>query len=178
MKFKAGIVLSLIAAAIAPVSASAQQAPASFLSTPSPSVAVPQLSLGLVQDPPSDRPEDVMSTSGIFLGIVGMLGGAVAGSAISQSACDDSEDEKCRSRHAFTGALIAGTALVPIGVHIANKNPGSLVKSLAVSTVAGVALYYGMKSIPGEPVQIAPFLSAPIQMVTSVKIERAGKPKQ
>lgn len=176
MKFKAGIVLSLIAAAIVPTTAAAQHASTSFLSTPS--VAVPQLNFGVAQDPPSDRPEDVMSTSGIFLGIVGMLGGAVVGSAVSQSKCKDSDDEKCRSQYAFTGALIAGTALVPIGVHIANKNPGSLAKSLAVSAVAGTALYFAMKAIPGEPVQIAPFLSAPIQMVTSVKIERGGKPKQ
>ena len=179
MKFNAGIVLSLIAVAIAPLTASAQQAPTPmFLAVDA--APTPRASAGLAQDPPSDKPEDVMSTSGMFLGIVGMLGGAVVGAAVSQDACGEHEDEEaCRGRNAFTGALIAGTILVPVGVHIANKNPGNLFKSLAVSAVAGAALYYGMKAIPGEPVQIAPFLSAPLQMVTSVKIEReGGKAKQ
>jgi len=57
-------------------------------------------------------------------------------------------------------------------VHIANKNKKSFIKSLAFSTVAGAALYFGTKAIPGEPVQIAPFLAAPLQMVTSLKVER------
>jgi hypothetical protein len=176
MKSKAGIVLSLIAVAIAPLAASAQQAPVSIFATAQ--ASAPQPRFELAQDPPSDRPEDVMSTSGMFLGIVGMLGGAVIGSALSQNGCDDDPDDNCRSRYAFTGALIAGTVSVPIGVHIANKTPGSLVKSLAVSALSGSVLYFATKAIPGEPIQIAPFLSAPIQMVTSVKIERGGKPKQ
>lgn len=176
MKSKAGIVLSLIAVASAPLAASAQQAPVSMFATAQ--ASAPQPRLEIAQDPPSDRPEDVMSRSGMFLGIVGMLGGAVVGSAVSQNGCDeDTADENCRSRHAFTGALIAGTAAVPLGVHIANKTPGSLLKSLAVSAVSGTALYFATKAIPGEPIQIAPFLAAPIQMVTSVRIERAGKPK-
>jgi hypothetical protein len=175
MKFKVGIVLSVIAVAIAPLTASAQQAPASLFA--SAQVSAPRVELELAQDPPSDRPEDVMSRSGMFLGIVGMLGGAVVGSAISQGECDDSSDENCRSRHAFTGALIAGTISVPLGVHIANKTPNSLMKSLAVSALSGSVLYFATKAIPGEPVQIAPFLAAPIQMVTSVRIERGRKPK-
>jgi hypothetical protein len=179
MKFNAGIVLSLVAVAIAPLTASAQQAPSPlFLAVET--APTPRAVVELAQDPPSDKPEDVMSTSGMFLGIVGMLGGAVVGSAVSQSACGEQQDEEaCRGRNAFTGALVAGTILVPVGVHIANKNPGNLLKSLAVSAVTGAGLYYGMKAIPGEPVQIAPFLSAPLQMVTSVMIERKGsKAKQ
>lgn len=178
MKFKAGIVLSFVAVAIMPLAASAQQASSPvFLAVEQ--TSAPRAALDLAQDPPSDKPEDVMSTSGMFLGIVGMLGGAVIGSAVSQNACGEEEDEEaCRGRKAFTGALIAGTILVPVGVHIANKEPGNLLKSLAVSAVAGAALYYGFKAIPGEPIQIAPFLSAPLQMVTSIKIERRGKSKQ
>jgi Na+/proline symporter len=176
MKLKAGLALSLIALAMMPLAASAQQAPVYFAVE---HVTTPRPVLQLAQDPPSDKPEDVMSTSGMFLGIIGMLGGAVAGKALAQNACEDAEDtDACSGRYAFTGALVAGTALVPIGVHIANKNPGSLLKSLAVSAVTGAGLYYGMKAIPGEPVQIAPFLSAPLQMFTSVKIERGGKSKQ
>ena len=171
MKFRAGAVLPMILVAFAPVEASAQQASSAlFVAEP---VSVRSAALSLVQDPPSQKPEDVMATSGMFLGIVGMLGGAVAGSAIAQNGCKDSDDENCRSKYASTGAVVASTFFVPLGVHIANKQKKSLIKSLAVSTVAGAALYFGTKAIPGEPVQIAPFLAAPLQMVTSVKIERA-----
>jgi hypothetical protein len=173
MKFRAGIVLPLILLASAPVAAYAQQAqPISLVvaaSVPTP------LNLDIAQDPPSTRPDDVMSTSGIFLGIVAMLGGAVIGSAVSQNRCEESGEDGCRSRYAFTGAMIAGTIAVPIGVHIANKQPGSLLKSLGMSIVVGAALYYGTKAIPGEPIQIAPFLSAPLQAFTSIKIEKATR---
>jgi hypothetical protein len=178
MKFKAGIVLSFVAMAVTPLAARAQQVSSPlFLAVEHASMTRP--AIDLAQDPPSDKPEDVMSTSGMFLGIIGMLGGAVIGNAVSQNSCRDEEDEEaCRGRKAFTGALIAGTILVPVGVHIANKEPGNLLMSLAVSAVAGAGLYYGFKSIPGEPIQIAPFLSAPLQMVTSIKIERRAKAKQ
>jgi hypothetical protein len=170
MKFRAGTVLPMILAAFAPAVASAQQASSAMFVAEQ--VSAPSTALSLVQDPPSQKPEDVMATSGMFLGIVAMLGGAVAGSAIAQNSCDESDDENCRSKYASTGAVVASTFFVPLGVHIANKQKKSFIKSLAVSSVAGAALYFGTKAIPGEPVQIAPFLAAPLQMVTSLKIER------
>jgi hypothetical protein len=170
MKFNPGLVLPIIMVAIAPVAASAQQAPQAFFAAEQ--VTAPAAFLSIVQDPPSQKPEDVMGTSGIFLGIIGMLGGAVLGSAIGQEGCKDSDDENCLSQYAFTGALAAGTFFVPLGVHIANKQKKSFIKSLAVSALTGSALYFGTMAIPGKPVQIAPFLAAPVQMVTSLKIER------
>lgn len=172
MKFRAGMVLPVMLA-WAPIAANAQQAATNSFAVVSSSTQAP--TLDLPQDPPSDKPEDVMSTSGMFLGIVGMLGGAVIGSAVSQGNCEDESERGCRGRYAFTGALIAGSISVPLGVHIANKQPGSFMKSLAASALAGAALYYGMKAIPGEPIQIAPFLAAPVQMVTSIKIETATR---
>ena len=170
MKFKAGVVLPMILVALAPVAGSAQQARSVlFVAEPVAAAAAP---LTLVQDPPSQKPEDVMATSGMFLGIVGMLGGAVAGAAFSQDGCEESDDNNCRSKYASTGAVVASTFFVPLGVHIANKNKKSFIKSLAFSSLAGAALYFGTKAIPGEPVQIAPFLAAPLQMVTSLKVER------
>jgi hypothetical protein len=179
MKLNAGIVLSMIAVAMAPVTAAAQYAPVSYFASQTASAPELRSSLAVTQDPPSDKPEDQMSMSGMFLGIVSMLGGAAIGSAVSQSGCEDAEEaDTCRTKYAFTGALVAGTVMVPVGVHIANKEPGSLLTSIAVSAVAGAALYYGFKAIPGEPIAIAPFLSAPIQMYSSIKIETRGKPKQ
>lgn len=172
MKFRAGVVLPVMLA-LTPIVAHAQQATTDSFAIASAPTLPP--TLDMPQDPPSDKPEDVMSTSGMFLGIVGMLGGAVIGSAVSQGNCEDESERGCRGRYAFTGALIAGSISVPLGVHIANKRPGSFMKSLAVSALAGTALYYGMKAIPGEPIQIAPFLAAPVQMVTSIKIETATR---
>ena len=170
MKFRAGVVLPMILIMFAPAALSAQQAQSTFFVAEE--VSAPGTELSLLQDPPSQKPEDVMATSGMFLGIVGMLGGAVVGAAMSQDGCKDSEDDNCRSFYASTGAVVASTFFVPLGVHIANKNKKSFLKSLAFSTVAGAALYFGTKAVPGEPVQIAPFLAAPLQMVTSLKVER------
>jgi hypothetical protein len=98
-----------------------------------------------------------------------MLSGAAVGGS---SSCPSRDvDKECMGRHAYTGALIAGTALVPLGVHLANTKRRNLPLSMAVSTVVGVAAYYGMKAVPGSPIAMAPFLAAPLQVVTSVKIE-------
>lgn len=126
----------------------------------------------IVQDPQEQRPEEQMSTSGFFLGIIGMVGGAAFGSQIGQGKCPPRrEDKDCMGRYAYTGALIAGTISVPLGVHLANKSRRNLPLALAASTATALGLYYGMKAIPGEPIAMAPFLAAPIQVVTSVKLE-------
>ena len=167
MKRFAGAVLPILLLVVAPLGASAQQRQIVFTANP---VAAPLAiaPVSLAQEPPEETQEDMMSKSGMFLGIVGMLAGAAIGSGVSQAHCDD---KRCTSRYAFTGALISGSLLVPIGVHIANAERRNLLASLGVSALAGTALYYAMRAIPGEPIQIAPFLAAPVQMVTSIKIE-------
>jgi hypothetical protein len=134
----------------------------------------PAQAFTIAQDPKQEeKPDDAMSTSGFFLGIIGMLGGAAAGSQIGSTQCPSREEDKeCMGRHAYTGALIAGTFMVPIGVHIANKNKRNLPLSIAVSALTGSALYLVMKNIPGEPIAMAPFLAAPLQVVTSMKVEK------
>ena len=162
-----GAVLPLLLLAVSPPSLHAQHAQLSAFAEPS---ATP-ITLRSVQDPQEmDSPEDQMSMSGMFLGIVGMLGGAAIGSAVAQGECKNGP-EGCIGRHAFTGALIAGSFMVPLGVHLANKEPRRFIQSLAVSALAGAAFYYSLRAIPGAPIQIAPFLAAPVQMVTSIKIE-------
>ena len=168
MKRSIGTVLPILLVALSPVAAAAQQnQAASFASAPALSTPA---ALDLQQEQEQESEKDIMSKSGMFLGIVGMLAGATIGSGVSASRCDK-ESENCTSHHAFTGALIAGSAMVPIGVHIANKRPKNLLMSFGASAMTGTVLYFAMKAIPGEPVQIAPFLAAPVQMVTSIKIE-------
>lgn len=171
MKRNVSAILPIFLVTLSPLTLSAQQVQPSVFSahatTPSPVV------LKLATDPQEEelKPADAMSMSGMMLGIVGMLGGAAIASALKQDACVDSEDDACLSRYAFTGALIAGTAMVPLGVHLANQKRKGLVASLAASTLAGAAFYFATRAIPGEPVHIAPFLAAPVQMFTAIKIE-------
>ena len=65
--------------------------------------------------------EGRMTTSGFFLGIVGMLAGAAIGSGVGNAKCGDD----CVSRSAAGGASIAGALMVPIGVHIAAVKPNA-----------------------------------------------------
>ena len=171
-------VLPLLCLAFVPAVALGQQNLA-FAFEPSPPAAADVhgnsvvMSLPLVQEPNLDKPEEVMGTSGFFLGVIGMLGGAAVGGSIGSGDCPSRDvDKGCMGRHAYTGALIAGTALVPLGVHLANKDRRNLLLSMAVSTALGVGLYYGMKAIPGSPIAMAPFVAAPLQVVTSVRIEQ------
>jgi hypothetical protein len=167
MKARVSTVLPLLCVLCAPALANAQQRAAVAFE------ATPQAFVLDQEQEQEQKPEDAMSTSGFFLGIIGMLGGAAMGSQIGQGQCPSREEDKdCMGRHAYTGALIAGTVMVPIGVHIANKDRRNLPLSLAVSALTGSALYLVMKNIPGEPIAMAPFLAAPLQVVTSMRVER------
>ena len=170
MKRFLGTVLPFFLAAALPTASFAQQREVSLFASQPAATPAPALSAELQDPQEAERPQDSMSKSGMFLGIVGMLAGAAIGSGVSQNHCE-TVDKGCTSRYAFTGALVAGTALVPIGVHIANPAPRRLPASLGVSALAGTLLYFGTRAIPGGPIQIAPFLAAPIQMFTSIKIE-------
>jgi hypothetical protein len=171
MRLRAGTVLPLFFVVCAPALAFGQQNLAfAFNETASTITLAPPV---ILQEPNVEKPEEVMSTSGFFLGIIGMLGGAAVGGSVGAGDCPSrTVDKECMSRHAYTGALIAGTLMVPIGVHIANNHRRNLPLSMATSAALGAAMYYGMKAIPGSPIGMAPFISAPLQVVTSVRIER------
>lgn len=175
MKIRVGTVVPLVCLLGVPLSARAQERVTTPFDTasaklPADTSLAPQ---PLERPPEAMRPDDAMSTSGFFLGIVGMLGGAAVGSQIGQSDCPSRDvDKDCVARHAYTGALVAGTVLVPIGVHLASPDRRNLPLSLAVSALAAGAFYYGLKAVPGEPVAMAPFLAAPIQVVTSIRLEK------
>lgn len=177
MRIRFGAALPLALLLAAPGMAFGQQKIAfafdSYTSAVAPAAVAGARPLVILQEPNIDKPEEVMGTSGFFLGIIGMLGGAAVGGAIGSGDCPSrAVDKDCMGRHAYTGALIAGTVLVPIGVHLANKERRNLPLSMAVSTAMGIAAYYGMRAIPGSPIAMAPFVAAPLQVVTSVRIER------
>ena len=168
MKRSVGAVLPILLLLVSTSAALGQQKQVSMFEKGVRSAPQIQLSTDVQEE---EFTPDAMSMSGMFLGIVGMMAGAAVASGLAQDGCADSPEDRCVSRNAFTGALIAGTALVPVGVHIGNKDRKNLLASLAVSTLAGAAIYYGMRAIPGEPVELAPFVAAPLQIVTSIKVE-------
>jgi hypothetical protein len=159
-------VVAVVCAVLAgPASVAAQLLTSPFSRPESNLAAVPP-----VQEPATD-PGSQMSTSGFFLGVVGMLGGAAVGSGVGNARCG----KECVGRSASVGAAIAGSLAVPIGVHIAAARPQNLVRSLAVSVAAGTAVWLGFNAIPGKPVALAPFVAAPLQVWTSMKIEMRGR---
>ena len=117
--------------------------------------------------------EGRMTTSGFFLGIVGMLAGAAIGSGVGNAKCGDD----CVGRSAAGGASIAGALLVPVGVHIAATKPKRFPQALASSFAAGALVWGGVNAIPGRPVALAPFVAAPIQVWISSRFERTPPPK-
>jgi hypothetical protein len=112
--------------------------------------------------------EGRMTTSGFFLGIVGMLGGAAVGSGIGNAQCG----HDCVGRTAAGGAAIAGALMAPIGVHIAAVKPKRLPASLLASFATGALIWGGINAVPGRPVALAPFVSAPLQVWIASRFER------
>jgi hypothetical protein len=112
-----------------------------------------------------------MTTSGFFLGIIGMLAGAAVGSGVGNAKCGDD----CVGRTAAGGASIAGALMVPIGVHIAAPQPRRFPHALVTSFAAGAVAWGGVNAIPGRPVALAPFIAAPLQVWIATRFERAPK---
>jgi hypothetical protein len=169
MKCITGAVMPMLMVAVLPLGALAQQRHAAAFPVNQPVPSIDARGFAPTQEP-EPTPNEVMGQSGMFLGIVSMLAGSAIGGGVSQGPCKG-EDDGCTSRYAFTGALIAGTLLIPIGVHFANKQPRNLMASMAASALVGGLIYFGTRAIPGEPIQLAPFLAAPVQMYTSIRIE-------
>jgi hypothetical protein len=171
MKLRAGTVLPLLFVLCAPALALGQQNPAfAFDEAPA---AVAGARPIVLQEPNLATPEEQMGTSGFFLGVIGMLSGAAVGGSMGAGTCRERIDDKgCKGRYVYTGALIAGTVLTPLGVHLANQDRRNLPLSMAAAAALGVAMYYGMKAVPGSPIAMAPFAAVPLQVVTSIRIEQ------
>lgn len=122
----------------------------------------------LAQDPQEQTPDERMTTSGFFLGIVGMLAGAAVGSGVGNSHCG----EDCVPRYAAGGASVVGSLLIPVGVRIANEEDKNPLLSYAASVATGAALWAGFHQVPGHPVALAPFVAAPLQVWLVSKLER------
>jgi hypothetical protein len=161
---------ALIVLALLPARASAQQRFAVGFETVTPTPTAPVL---FEQERVEQMNEEGrMTTSGFFLGIVGMLAGAAVGSGVGNAKCGDD----CVGRVAAGGASIAGALMVPVGVHIAALSPKRFPLAIASSFVTGAAVWGGINAIPGRPMALAPFVAAPLQVWFASRLERSPTP--
>jgi len=107
----------------------------------------------------------LLAAGGIVGGAVGVFGGALAGARITQHDCED-----CGLVGAVYGAVAGGSALLPLGVHVANRGRGNFGWSLLGSLAMGAA---GL-AVAHEANSAAVMLPVPVlQIVSSILIERA-----
>jgi len=111
-----------------------------------------------------------MAIGGLALGAIGFFGGGFAGALLFQSEDDDPDGLDALERFAV-GAVIGETALLPFGVHLANKRQGNLLPALLASAaITGASLAIATS---GED-QIEVLIPVPIiQLVAAIVIERA-----
>jgi hypothetical protein len=107
----------------------------------------------------------VLALGGVLAGTAGTFGGAWIGNKITKDACED-----CFLEGLIYGGVAGGSALLPLGVHIANGHRGNYGASLLASLGIGAAgLAVAVASQEG-----AVMLSVPVlQLVSSIAIERA-----
>ena len=106
----------------------------------------------------------LLAAGGILGGAVGVFGGALAGARITQHDCED-----CGIVGAAYGAVAGGSALLPLGVHLANGSRGRLVPSLLSSLAIGVA---GV-GVAAASNSVDVMIAVPVlQLMSSILIER------
>ncbi len=135
------------------------------LGAPFPSASSSPEPAPAIQPIPRERANPaLMAAAGAAGGAVGFFAGALAGAKLTEHDCED-----CAFVGAIYGAVAGGSALLPLGVHVANRGRGNLGLSLLSSLViggAGLALASGTNSA-------AVMVPVPVlQIVSSILIER------
>ncbi|MBX6363518.1 MAG: hypothetical protein IRZ00_06590, partial [Gemmatimonadetes bacterium] len=99
----------------------------------------------------------------------GAAAGGFLGVGLGRQIGKDCET-RCLTAHGTIGPLVVGGVLIPLGVHLANRGRGDLVKGLLVSAAWATAA--GMVAgLRGESWPV--YAVAPGQLLTSLLIERA-----
>ncbi|HEY8257201.1 MAG TPA: hypothetical protein VIG08_06055 [Gemmatimonadales bacterium] len=106
----------------------------------------------------------VLALGGVAGGAVGVFAGALAGAKLTEHDCED-----CALVGAVYGAIAGGSAVLPLGVHLANRGRGNFALSLLSSlAIGGVGL-----AIAHEANSAAVMIPVPVlQVVSSILIER------
>jgi hypothetical protein len=106
----------------------------------------------------------LLAAGGVVGGAVGVLAGAVVGGKLTEHDCED-----CGLVGAVYGAVAGGSALLPLGVHLANRGRGNFGLSLLSSLAIGaVGLAVAEQTNSAEVMLSVPVL----QIVSSILIER------
>jgi hypothetical protein len=106
----------------------------------------------------------ILATAGVLGGAVGVFAGALAGARLTEHDCED-----CGLVGAVYGAVAGGSALLPLGVHVANHGRGNFGLSLLSSlAIGGLGLAMSSEFNSGVPMIAVPVL----QIVSSILIER------
>lgn len=133
---------------------------------PFPSIDAPGESVdpSILAFPRNQTNPAVMATGGVIGGVVGVFAGALVGARLTEHDCED-----CGLVGAVYGAVAGGSALLPLGVHVANRGRGNFGMSLLSSlAIGGVGL-----AVAHESNSAAVMIPVPIlQIVSSILIER------
>jgi hypothetical protein len=115
--------------------------------------------------PRPPRSPAVLALGGVLAGTAGVFGGAWIGNELTKDACED-----CFLEGLVYGGVAGGSALLPLGVHLANGRRGNYGASLLSSLGIGAAgLAVAFASNEGAVMLAVPVL----QLVSSIAIERA-----
>ncbi len=109
-------------------------------------------------------PTALLAAGGLLGGGLGLLGGAYVGAKITEHDCED-----CFIVGLFYGGVAGGSALLPLGVHLANGRRGDYGKSLLASLAIGAA-GFGISYATDE---WGLMFAVPVaQIISSIVIER------
>ena len=106
-----------------------------------------------------------LALGGVLGGAAGLFGGAIVGARITEDDCED-----CAFVGGVYGAVVGGSAGLPLGVHATNGGRGRLLPSLLASlAIGGAGLGVAVLADRSEVM-----IGVPVaQLVTSILIERS-----
>jgi hypothetical protein len=116
--------------------------------------------------PPSRAPDlPRLLLGGVLGGVAGVFAGGIVGAKLTDGNCED-----CGLEGAAYGLVVGGSALLPLGVHLANGRRGNFGRALLASLAIGAAGFgAALGTNRGEIMLAVPVL----QLISSVAIERA-----
>jgi hypothetical protein len=115
-------------------------------------------------EPSVRRDGGLLAAGGVAGGVVGVFGGAWIGASMAEHGCED-----CGIAEAIYGGIAGGSALLPLGVHLANGRRGRYGPSLLASLAIGAAGF----ALASATDEWRIMLGVPIaQIVSSIAIER------
>jgi hypothetical protein len=154
----------LLALGMLASSGQAQRLAPSLLTSPDSPLATPRNARVAELQSRSGRSPVLLTLGGVLAGTAGAFAGAAIGNEITKNTCED-----CFLEGVIYGGMAGGSALLPLGVHLANGRRGNYGASLLASLGIGAAgLAIAVAANEGGVLLPVPVL----QLVSSILIER------